>query len=284
MKGTNLGNKASATAVQPYKYNGKELDRTHGLDWYDYGARHMAPDAGRFTTIDPMAEKYYHLSPYAYCANNPVRYVDPNGTDIWDIDVNGNVVNSTKTDEYDMIRMVNSNQEIGASFEFKFGTINHQTIKNRDGSEYELFKINGDENGIGVFEMLAQNTNVEWTKAQIGELNGMNVITTSHEIAEESGFSHYISKNYKEGMIIRDITHNHPSGGTFPSFGDNRNNGDVPFARYIKNLTKQEPTFHIYVLDNGKYSYIKYGVNSKVADYILNGPILEEVTIKGKKR
>ena len=27
------------TPIQPYKYNGKELDRHHGLDWYDYGAR-----------------------------------------------------------------------------------------------------------------------------------------------------------------------------------------------------------------------------------------------------
>ena len=36
----------------------------------------MTPDAGRFTTIDPMAEKYYNVSPYAYCANNPIRCVD----------------------------------------------------------------------------------------------------------------------------------------------------------------------------------------------------------------
>ena len=35
-------------SVQRYKYNGKELDRMHGLDWYDYGARWMAD--GRFTT------------------------------------------------------------------------------------------------------------------------------------------------------------------------------------------------------------------------------------------
>lgn len=63
--------------TQRYKYNGKELDRMHGLDWYDYGARHM--DAMRFTTMDPMAEKYYNMSPYAYCANNPIKYVETNG-------------------------------------------------------------------------------------------------------------------------------------------------------------------------------------------------------------
>ena len=33
----------SKMATQPYKYIGKELDRTHGLDWYDHGARHYAP-------------------------------------------------------------------------------------------------------------------------------------------------------------------------------------------------------------------------------------------------
>lgn len=65
--------------VQTYKYNGKELDRMNGLDWYDYGARHM--DGIRFTTIDPMAEKYYGVSPYVYCANNPVRFIDPDGRD-----------------------------------------------------------------------------------------------------------------------------------------------------------------------------------------------------------
>ena len=37
------------------------------------------PAIMRFTTMDPMCEKYYHLSPYAYCGNNPVKYVDPNG-------------------------------------------------------------------------------------------------------------------------------------------------------------------------------------------------------------
>ena len=68
--------------VQRYKYNGKELDRMHGIDWYDYGARHMSPDAGRFTTMDPLAEKYYNISPYAYCANNPVRFIDKDGRKI----------------------------------------------------------------------------------------------------------------------------------------------------------------------------------------------------------
>ena len=73
---------ASSTHVQPYKYNGKELDTKNGLNWYDYGARHYDPALGRFTTIDPMAEKYYSMSAYAYCGNNPVKYIDPDGKKI----------------------------------------------------------------------------------------------------------------------------------------------------------------------------------------------------------
>ena len=78
---------ADATAVkganlQPYKYNGKELDLMHGLNTYDYGARQHDPILGRWDRIDPLCEKYYSTSPYAYCLNNPVILVDPDGEDV----------------------------------------------------------------------------------------------------------------------------------------------------------------------------------------------------------
>ena len=49
-------------ATQPYKYIGIELDRTHGLDWYDHGARHYDPVTGRWNVMDALAEKYYAWS------------------------------------------------------------------------------------------------------------------------------------------------------------------------------------------------------------------------------
>ena len=55
------------------------LDRTNGLDMYDFGARLYDMIVPRFTTIDPLTEKYPSISPYAYCAGNPIRYVDPDG-------------------------------------------------------------------------------------------------------------------------------------------------------------------------------------------------------------
>ena len=69
------------TSVQPYKYNGKELETANGLNWYDYGARMYDPALCRFHVQDFSSENYYPTSPYTYCINNPLIYVDPLGTD-----------------------------------------------------------------------------------------------------------------------------------------------------------------------------------------------------------
>jgi RHS repeat-associated protein len=71
--------------IQPYKFGGKELDRSNGLDFYDFEARSFDPALMRFTMMDPLAEKYYGISPYVYCLNNPMRYIDPDGRDPGDL-------------------------------------------------------------------------------------------------------------------------------------------------------------------------------------------------------
>ena len=72
---------ASAGNVQPYKYNGKELDTKKGLNWYDYGARHYDAVLGRFITVDALYDKHFKVSPYVYCGNEPVGRIDPDGND-----------------------------------------------------------------------------------------------------------------------------------------------------------------------------------------------------------
>ena len=76
---------STSTNVQPYKYNGKELDTKNGLNWYDYGARHYDAALGRCFVVDPLAEKYYSSSPFVYCGNNPINRIDPTGME-WEDD------------------------------------------------------------------------------------------------------------------------------------------------------------------------------------------------------
>ena len=64
---------------QPYLYNGKEFLEVHGLNEYDSQARMYYATIMRTTTIDPYAENYYHISPYAWCGNNPICNVDVTG-------------------------------------------------------------------------------------------------------------------------------------------------------------------------------------------------------------
>ena len=70
---------ATSTNVQPYKYNGKELDTKGGLNLYDYGARHYDAALGRWHVVDPMAEKYYNLTPYAFTGNHGLNALEIDG-------------------------------------------------------------------------------------------------------------------------------------------------------------------------------------------------------------
>ena len=76
--GTPFAKKMNAS-VQPYKYNGKEQDRMHGMNMYDYGKRWMQTDIPVWPTPDPLAENTPWMSPYSYCLNNPMRWVDLDG-------------------------------------------------------------------------------------------------------------------------------------------------------------------------------------------------------------
>ncbi|MBQ5474893.1 MAG: hypothetical protein IIT65_09350, partial [Lachnospiraceae bacterium] len=61
----------------PYKFNGKDLDQETG--YYYYGARYYDPSTALWFGVDPLQHKYPEVSPYVYCAGNPVKYVDPDG-------------------------------------------------------------------------------------------------------------------------------------------------------------------------------------------------------------
>ena len=116
---------STGSSVQPYKYNGKELDRSNGLDLYDYGARWYDAALGRWLTVDPHAESYQATSPFAYCKNDPVNRIDPDGKDdIFDED--GNFLRRTDTG---MAVMIMSDNQLKNIAEVDF-TKNKNAIQN----------------------------------------------------------------------------------------------------------------------------------------------------------
>ena len=95
------------TGLQQNKYNGKELDRVAGLNTYDYGARQYFSALPVWDRVDPKCEKYYNISPYAYCANNPVNRIDVDGKD-WFYTRNGTFLGSDfKSTDNIIIRELN---------------------------------------------------------------------------------------------------------------------------------------------------------------------------------
>ena len=132
--------------IQKYKYNGKRLERNHGLDWYDYGARHYDAAIGSWPTMDPLAEKYYSVSPYAYCGGNPVNAYDPTGAD-WYKDTDNTYQYSPTVHSQDDLK--NGQTYLWKSMNFKRQGINYRSdgsiLYNNETSAYNRMWNQADQ-------------------------------------------------------------------------------------------------------------------------------------------
>ena len=77
--------------LQPCTFGGKELDRMHGLNWYDFGARMYDPALCTWTSFDALGEKFVSHSPFGYCGDNPINAIDEDGNDWYSIE-NGTIL------------------------------------------------------------------------------------------------------------------------------------------------------------------------------------------------
>ena len=102
---TTAHNTASGKGLaQPCSFTGKEKDEETGYSYF--GARYYDSGlSGLFLSVDPMADKYLSLSPYVYCAWNPLKLVDPDGKDIYRLDAETGslVLHKRNKEKYDII-------------------------------------------------------------------------------------------------------------------------------------------------------------------------------------
>ena len=84
-----INQRASGYIGARYTFSAKERDTETGYSYF--GSRYYNSDLSIWLSVDPMAHKYPSLSPYTYCANNPIRLVDPNGEDWFENELTGDV-------------------------------------------------------------------------------------------------------------------------------------------------------------------------------------------------
>jgi RHS repeat-associated protein len=213
-------NAAMMVSNNRFRYNGNEEQQIGGLDVLDYGARMYDAMLGRWHVVDPHAENYYPISPYAYVANNPIIRIDPDGRDIWELNNSGHVVNRIENTEIDQFVTIDNDGNRIEGNTYEYGTVTerkgHKDSRDRD---ITFFEVAGDDNATAIFEFFGDNYTttsnmpVEWTHAKVGkDDSGRNIVGTIHE-PDRTSVGHYLRTT---GYTLREVNHNHP-GGSDPS-------------------------------------------------------------------
>ena len=239
------GNGFISSSDNQYGFNGKEYQSSAEVNLYDYGARMYSPLTAMWTTPDPLYEKNHLVNAFAFCAGDPVNFVDPDGRDIWRFDINGYLVDDTpiKNDQNDIFMIVMKNDKgkweevLGGTVYLPFGSI--KQIDNKA----PLFSIANDKDAWSVFEFMANNTDVEWS-----------IVTYSDETSAQVGTS---NKKFSNSTIIRsirnnesrlkEIVHSHPYE-PYPSDSDKS-----LYSQVKKKSPLTDIQFYIYHVQSGTY-------------------------------
>ena len=208
-----------------YTFSAKEKDSETGLSYF--GSRYYSSDLSIWLSVDPMSDKYASLSPYVYCADNPIKLVDPNGEEIYVFNENGEYIERRGEEgSPDQIAIIKSNGELCKSMEYSNGTIQlgpKGFVKQHNGNivSVQSLRIKGDNNALDCFKFVSDNSSVEWCLIRTGvkreEATGVNYLSNSQEIEHENSLNIFTSNST---IRIREHWHSHPDGDLRPSTND----------------------------------------------------------------
>jgi|GEM_PF-3531440 len=254
----------AASVAQPQTYQSKE--RTAATGDYDFGPRRYISAAPFWRAPDPKAHDYPNISPYAFCAANPVRYADPTGMDVWVLNNYGKIKARMETDLMDYIMILNENIDLsGDTKPLKYGTVKQV----RNGT---TFKISDNDVAQDLFETMGEAITRE-TEVECSILTGREgkkdaaYVSTSGEVGKENSMKDVLNSiNFKKTKVFEFI-HTHPytidmSGdkGAFNSIKQQleKKNFSVPkmgifyTGNKSENKSKQHPEYNEFLF---KYIY-----------------------------
>ena len=199
---------ASTSSPNRWLFSGKESQSFlyANIPLLDFGARMYNPTIARWTTADPLSEKYYGISPYVYCLGNPISIIDPNGMDIWTMDEKGNVVWVKESDDHRLYYMNNdgllSDDYVSVSDRSILDDLTKTEAKVDGGAKVSSHTSKTGINDIfKVFKFASDKTKVEWAVHRNGDTY---TIGTGHNSYSASSWEDY-TKDKPNATV-----HSHP--------------------------------------------------------------------------
>ncbi len=198
----------ASTYKTPYTFSAKEKDAETNFSYF--GARYYQADLSIWLSVDPLADKLPGWSPYAFCINNPIMYVDPDGRIPW-----SKITGSTKITSH-----LQTSRTIGGS------TKPHQglDISAAYGSTYRsaaggtVIATSGDgsfkDNPLDGNYKVAPNANDGGGWGNFVVVNHGKGIITLYAHMKEGSMSVKVGEEIKDGQQIGEVGN---SGNSFGS-------------------------------------------------------------------
>ena len=193
------------TANSSYTFSAKEKDPETSLSYF--GSRYYSSDLSIWLSVDPMSDKYPSLSPYTYCANNPVKVVDPNGEEI--VGTDGKAVTYSYNEKGDVVWSTNASDDTK-----RIGNAMLQTETGKEQLDFLIsgtktkitMKISADNRGDVMGEMIPGKA----TKNKDGSIDLKSATIMIYEGSiinylnnDNTKTDNMISDNTTMGMLVR---------------------------------------------------------------------------------